>query len=245
MKTLSETEYIKYAQTLSDIYNTIYFPLCPCSSRKNNDCVILSLLLKRKIKIKNGIYVFSLTEGKIVRHLNEGNLLSNDEIGGIVRDSEGNFWIKQYFTPTICIDPRTFEVIEYSPEWMRLMNGDNNYAGPIHINDDGKVFTDGIGGFFAYHPDDLKIETEPPKVVLNELKVNNETTYSNYLGTASLEAIGFSHEENSLEIGLKSITPEMSQHTQYAYRLLGNSFWTKCCERIFTYIIQIRLIIVT
>lgn len=175
------------------------------------------------IYTKNGIYVFSLTEGKIVRHLNEGNLLSNDEIGGIVRDSEGNFWIKQYFTPTICIDPRTFEVIEYSPEWMRLMNGDNNYAGPIHINDDGKVFTDGIGGFFAYHPDDLKIETEPPKVVLNELKVNNETTYSNYLGTASLEAIGFSHEENSLEIGLKSITPEMSQHTQYAYRLLGNS----------------------
>ncbi|MFK2819262.1 response regulator [Flavobacteriaceae sp. LMIT009] len=175
------------------------------------------------IYTKNGIYVFSITEGKIIRHLNEGNVLSNDEIGGIVRDLKGNLWVKQYFTPTICIDPRTFEVLEYSPEWMRLMNGDNNYVGPIHINDDGKVFTDGIGGFFAYHPDDLKIETEPPRVVLNELKVNNEAAYSNYLGTASLEAIEFNHEENSLEIGLKSINPEISQHTQYAYRLLGNS----------------------
>ncbi len=40
---MDEIEYIKYAQTLTDIYNTITFPLCPCSSRKDNGYVILSL----------------------------------------------------------------------------------------------------------------------------------------------------------------------------------------------------------
>ncbi len=43
LKTFDELEFIKYAQTLTDIYNTITFPLCPCSSRKDNGCVILSL----------------------------------------------------------------------------------------------------------------------------------------------------------------------------------------------------------
>ncbi|CAF1045004.1 unnamed protein product [Rotaria sp. Silwood1] len=43
LKTFDEIEYIKYAQTFTDIYNTITFPLCPCSSRKDNGCVILSL----------------------------------------------------------------------------------------------------------------------------------------------------------------------------------------------------------
>ncbi|UJR22229.1 hypothetical protein I4U23_025292 [Adineta vaga] len=42
-KTSDEAEYIKYAQSLTDIYNTITFPQCPCSSRKDNDYVILSL----------------------------------------------------------------------------------------------------------------------------------------------------------------------------------------------------------
>lgn len=43
MKTFDEIEYIKYAQTFTDIYNIITFPLCPCSSRKDNGCVIVSL----------------------------------------------------------------------------------------------------------------------------------------------------------------------------------------------------------
>lgn len=43
LRTLDETNLIKYAQTLTDIYNIITFPLCPCSSRKDNGCVILSL----------------------------------------------------------------------------------------------------------------------------------------------------------------------------------------------------------
>ncbi len=43
LKAFDKIEYIKYAQTFTDIYNTITFPLCPCSSRKDNGCVILSL----------------------------------------------------------------------------------------------------------------------------------------------------------------------------------------------------------
>ncbi|CAF4465464.1 unnamed protein product, partial [Rotaria magnacalcarata] len=43
LKTFDETEYIKYAQTFTEIYNTIAFPLCPCSSRKDNGCVVVSL----------------------------------------------------------------------------------------------------------------------------------------------------------------------------------------------------------
>ncbi|CAF5023695.1 unnamed protein product, partial [Rotaria sp. Silwood1] len=47
LKTFNEIEYIKYAQTFTDIYNTITFPLCLCSSHKNNGCVIVSLNFTR------------------------------------------------------------------------------------------------------------------------------------------------------------------------------------------------------
>ncbi|CAF1368816.1 unnamed protein product [Rotaria sp. Silwood1] len=47
LKTFNEIEYIKYAQTFTDIYNTITFPLCLCSSHKNNGCVIVSLNITR------------------------------------------------------------------------------------------------------------------------------------------------------------------------------------------------------
>lgn len=40
---IDEIECIKYAQTFIDIHNTITFPRCPCSSRKDNGCVIASV----------------------------------------------------------------------------------------------------------------------------------------------------------------------------------------------------------
>lgn len=43
IKPSNELEFIKYAQTLTDVYNTITFPACPCSSRKDNGCVIVSV----------------------------------------------------------------------------------------------------------------------------------------------------------------------------------------------------------
>jgi hypothetical protein len=42
-KPSNEVEFIKYAQTLTDVYNTIAFPPCSCSSRKDNGCVIVSV----------------------------------------------------------------------------------------------------------------------------------------------------------------------------------------------------------
>lgn len=172
---------------------------------------------------RNGIYVFDKAEEKIIKHINEDNLLTEDDLQLITPDSRGNFWIKQQHGVTLCINAKNFEIVDYAPKWMRLMNDDRQYAAPVYYDDSGKVFTDGYGGFFVYHSDSLKIDPTPPKIVLTDVQINGNTKFSNFLGLDNITLPNLKYSENAINLNLKIIKTEQSYQTNYAFRLLGNS----------------------
>lgn len=171
----------------------------------------------------NGIYVYDINKENVVFHINKNNLLKNEALYGITPDNRGNFWVSQFLAPSLCISSETFEVIETSPNWMRMEGNTDLFASPIDIEDDGTIFTEGIGGFFVYHPDSLKINNQPTKMVLQEVNLNGTKVLNNFLGLNTLKFEDLNYTENNLDLKLKAVNPEISYFTLYAYRLLGNS----------------------
>lgn len=171
----------------------------------------------------NGIYVYDPLKEKVVFHVNRNNLLIKEKLYGITPDNRGNFWVSQLLNPSLCISSETFKVIESSPVWMRQEGQTKVYAGPRSIDKNGKIFTEGTGGFFVYHPDSLIINKQPQKIVLQEINLNGTAIFRNFMGATSLNFNDLNHYENNLELSLKAVNPENSYFTNYAYRLLGNS----------------------
>jgi len=173
----------------------------------------------------NGIYIFDSKEEKIVKHLNIKNkLLVDDQIFRVVFDSKDNTWVNIFSFPAIYLNINTFEVLDRSQIWMKSPNiNRQHYSAPYEVDNNGKVFTDGYGGFFVYHPDSLTIDPDPPKVVLTDLSINDKSKYLNFFGTSTLEISDLNYKENSIQLNLKTIDADDSYQTQYAYRLKGSS----------------------
>ncbi len=171
----------------------------------------------------NGIYVYDRDAEKVVYHINKNNLLHHELLYGITPDNRGNFWVVQSFKPAICISSETFEIIETSPNWMRREGNTEIFSGPTAIDDNGKNFTDGTGGFFVYHSDSLKVNEQPPKVILQGLSLNGTERFNNFLGSNNLSFENLKYDENNITLNLKAVNPATTYKTLYAYRLLGNS----------------------
>ena len=180
----------------------------------------------------NGIYIYDLNEEKIVFHANRNNVLKFDKLFGIVEDNRGNFWVPQYQYPSVCLSSETFEVVETSPVWMRREADTKLYAGISTIDKNGKAFTEGTGGFFVYHPDSLTTNPSPPYFVMEQLSVNGEIKFNNFLGANNIEFGELNYNENSIDITIKAVNHQTTYTTQFAYRLLGSSDGWKFVKRL-------------
>lgn len=188
---------------------------------------IISDTLKRIwYTTENGIYVFDTKKEEIVNHLHQGNILDTNETWHLIPNSTGNFWLKQVISESICINPYTFEVVSSSPNWLKLMAKGSGFAGPNYIDKNGKAFTDGIGGFFVYKPDSLKINPRPPKVLLTSIEINGERVYQNSVGSTAYNFEKLNYSKNSITFNFKGIHSDNPDKIRYAYRLLGqNKEW--------------------
>lgn len=181
---------------------------------------------------ENGIYVLDTKKEEVINHLHRDNLLATDDIWQPVQNSEGNFWIKQRLSEAICINPYTFEVINTSPSWLKLMREGAGFAGPNYIDRNGNVFTDGIGGFFVYKLDNFKINLSPPKVLLTKIAINGKEVFSNVLGSTSQNLEKLKYSNNSIAFSFKGIHGDNPDKIRYAYRLLGQKEeWTYTSNR--------------
>lgn len=171
----------------------------------------------------HGIYVFDTKKEKIVNHLHRENLLDTDDIWYLIPNSEGNFWIKQVIAEAICINPYTFEVVNSSPNWLKLMGKRTGFAGPNSIDNKGIAFTDGLGGFFVYKPDSLKKNLKPPKILLTNIAINGKEVFGNILGSNAQNLEKLNYSKNSITFDVKGIDGDNPNKIKYAFRLLGQS----------------------
>jgi len=181
---------------------------------------------------ENGIYVLDTKKEEVINHLHRDNLLATDDIWQPVQNSEGNFWIKQRLSEAICINPYTFEVVNTSPSWLKVMSEGAGFAGPNYIDRNGNVFTDGVGGFFVYKIDNFKINLSPPKVLLTNIAVNGEEVFNNPIGSTTQNLEKLKYSNNSITFNFKGTHGDNPNKIRYAYRLLGQKEeWTYTSTR--------------
>lgn len=84
--------------------------------------------------------------------------------------------------------------------------------------EDGELFFGGINGYTSFYPEEIKMETKPPKVLLTTLETRNETY--NLLNKKSIQ-LKYTHNSFSVQfIGLDLLYPT---DVEYFYRLESES----------------------
>ena len=172
---------------------------------------------------QNGIYIYDLEKKEMVYHINRNNLLYHESLYGITPDNRGNFWVGQYGRQALCISSETFEIVDSSPVWMRRESNTELYSGPSSIGRDGKIFSQGEGGYYVYQPEQQSFDPTPPQVVLASVILNGESEFEAYLGSDQLIYDDLRFDQNNFRVRLKSVNEEKTYFTNYAYRLLGNT----------------------
>jgi len=170
-----------------------------------------------------GVYVLDKKSRQVVRFMNTTNSpLQQDDAFGIVRDQAGNIWLKQPLLGSICINPKTFEAIAYSPSWLYSGLFGERGRQPSCVamaGKSGKLYTDGHGDFCVFYPDSLRINIIPPQVVLHEFKMNGGIFDYRYT---------FQSTENNAEFIIGALHFDNPKLNQYAYFLEGfDAVWSQ------------------
>ena len=170
-----------------------------------------------------GVVVINKQSRQLVKFMNTTNSpLQHDDAYGIVQDQAGNIWLKQHLLGSICINPKTFDVINYSPSW--LYSGLFGKFGrqPSCVaaaGSSGKLYTDGHGDFCVFYPDSLRINKIPPQVVLLDLKINGKVRDTNK---------SFNATENNAEFVVRAIHFDNPKLNRYVYFLDGyDKHWSE------------------
>jgi len=107
-----------------------------------------------------------------------------------------------------------------------LYNGEYN-MGTYYKSAEGELFFGGINGVDYIHPEDIKNDPKPPKLVITGLNVYNKlitATNSPYLKRSIMETtkIVLPHTANHLSIAFTALNYSFSDKYQYSYRLQGS-----------------------
>ncbi|HEV2694485.1 MAG TPA: two-component regulator propeller domain-containing protein, partial [Verrucomicrobiae bacterium] len=138
------------------------------------------------------------------------NGLVSDDIGSLVEDGEGNIWTgsyeglvrvgKQSFADVVSgaaktLSSRTFLTHEFSA-------GAQPSALRAH---DGKLWFPTIEGVVAINPADLRLNTNPPPVIIESVLVDDVELKTNLLDSKWTSAITLTPENEQLEIHFTSL----------------------------------------
>lgn len=108
-----------------------------------------------------------------------------------------------------------------------------------------QILIGGLGGYYAFGPDDVKKNSYEPPLVLTDVSVLNEPVPIGKADTFSLnqtigftKEIGLSHKENTISFEFAALNYRSPEKNQYAYKLEGfNDDWihTDVNRRFATY----------
>jgi len=143
----------------------------------------------------------------------------------IVEDNRENLWIGTHYG--LCC----FNMVS---EEVKLYNRENGLPITIHgINsvfkaDDGRLFFGGIGGFYDFMPESLKLNDFMPPVVITDFQLIGESltddapdVVSNSIGIPYLKTTKLKHNQNDISISFSALDYNNPDNNRYSYRLEG------------------------
>lgn len=173
----------------------------------------------------------------LVRILSDQDGLISNEVRQILKDDAGRLWLHTARGMTI-YDPARDDFS--TPQEIKELepNDGDNFR---HSNGTFYVTTEREGGFYTFHPDSIRINSIPPKIVLTGLQISNKEitigsddildeaiTYKDYLE--------FKYFQNNLSFEFRGLHYDQPPDNRYAYQLEGQDpDWVRGTEMIARY----------
>jgi len=147
------------------------------------------------------------------------------EAWSIIEDNRDNLWIGT-----------NFGLCRFNINTSQSKHFSKDDGVPISIHQyncvgkdkDGRLFFGGNGGFYSFHPDSIKTNTEIPPVVITDFKLYRksvivDTTKKSILtkDISCTTLIELRHDQNDLAFEFAALDYTMSLKNQYAYKLEG------------------------
>jgi len=171
----------------------------------------------------NGLILFDPVSGRVKKTYTEKDGLSNNGIYGITGDGKGNLWMTtNHGLNKFNEQTKKFHVYL---EKDGLQSNEFN-IGAVYRSASGELFFGGINGLNAFYPDQLKINTIPPEVVITDVLLFNKSLEiggDNKLKehVSYTKEITLSYRENSITIDFAALHFSNPSNNQYRYIMEG------------------------
>jgi len=158
---------------------------------------------------------------KSIKYYDERHGLSNINVVEILEKGD-YLWIFT-FQGIFRFDPirETFESYSQLDGIGKLRNAVDQDA----IKDKkGNFWILGEKGLFTFHPDNLFPDPKPPQIIINDLKINNQSIFTTFKTntTNTLGLLKFPYFENNIAIDFVGIHLDNSKQNTYQYILEGH-----------------------
>ena len=193
-------------------------------SLSNNSVFALYIDSKNRFWIgtQHGLNLLDRTTGHFTRYFVKHGLIG-DDIMGILEDEQGRLWIST--TKGISrFDPETETFQNFTREHGLQGNAFSLFSAfksPLS----GEFFFAGENGFNIFHPDDMRIDTVAPQVVISSFTRYNleegKPTVDDFI--EDKEKIILTHLDNVLVFELAALNFRGTSKNQYKYQLEGFS----------------------
>jgi ligand-binding sensor domain-containing protein/class 3 adenylate cyclase/predicted metal-dependent HD superfamily phosphohydrolase len=158
-----------------------------------------------------------------IRQFTEKQGLANNSIYGILKDNNGNLWMSTNKGISV-FNPYTEKFKNYE-ENDGLQSNEFN-IGAYHKNKRGEMFFGGINGLNYFDPEDVKINTHPPQMVITNLYLFNKpvtlgenSVLKKHISYTPELVLNYKHDNFSIEFAALHYT--FSEKNNYAYKLVG------------------------
>lgn len=166
----------------------------------------------------SGLHLFDKRNGISIKNFSTQEGLPNNCTVGIFEDNSGNLWTKT-FNGVVKLNPesgsiKTYYVADGLPSDL------TGFFYP-HQGSTGEIFMGGFNGLYYFHPDSIKYDPIPPKVIISNLSLfNRENEILNYDGFISeIKEINLPHNHNDLRFDFVALHFGEPSKNKYKYIL--------------------------
>ncbi len=163
----------------------------------------------------SGLLYYSIEDG-VTKNYNMNDGLPSNGIYSIERDGNENYWLATG-RGISHLNKNTGKFSNYGfDDGLTISNF--NYSAS-YKSPDGNIYIGGEGGMAVYHPEQIKGNPYPPKVLIKNPVINNQNFELELMPTIASELLNLSHSQNDITFHYLGIHYTIPQKNQYRYKL--------------------------
>ena len=207
-----------------------FLPVEKISSSVLGDLGEINVLYKNKkgslwCGTSNGLFELNTESGES-HHWGKKDGLSSDIIVSIVEDDRNIIWLGTFSGGLTMLNPES--------GYIKVFNESNGLQLKMHIeytvlkSKQGLISFGGLGGFYSFHPDSIKINNHVPPIVITDFKLFNKSVPIDSgkkaiitRNIAYMKEINLKYNQNDLSFTFAALDYTSPKYNKYAYKLEG------------------------